>query len=71
MGPIGRIKHDVTFRRVRQVAVTVGRKTTTVILVEFVRMRHLVLSLNSAVYNTRGTVYGVVCVCVCSADRAR
>ena len=26
-GPMGRIKHDVMFRRVRQVAVPVGRQT--------------------------------------------
>jgi len=29
MGLVPRIKHDVTFRRVRQVAVPVGRQTTT------------------------------------------
>jgi len=29
-GPMGRIKHDVVFRRVRQVAIPVERRTTTV-----------------------------------------
>jgi len=29
MGPMGRIKHDAMFRRVRQVAVPVGRQTNT------------------------------------------
>ena len=46
MGPTGRIKHDVTFRRVRQVAVTVARIQC---LVEFVRMRHRRRSLLSAI----------------------
>ena len=36
--PIGKIKRDVMFRRVRQVAVPVGRQTTVVFL-EFVRMQ--------------------------------
>jgi len=30
MGPMGRIKHDVMFRRVHQVAVPIGRQTTAV-----------------------------------------
>jgi len=41
MGPVGSIKHNVMFRRIRQVAVPVGRQTLHVFgWVEFVRMRH-------------------------------
>jgi len=35
--PMGRIKHNVMFRRVRQVAAPAGRQTITV-MVEFIRM---------------------------------
>jgi len=45
MGQMGRIKHDITFRIVRQVEVPVGRQTTTV----FVRMRHRGQSLLSTI----------------------
>ena len=38
MGLVGRIKHDVTFKRVRQVAVPVGRHTQLQCSVEFVRV---------------------------------
>jgi len=31
IGPTGRIKHDVMFRRIRQMAVPIGRQTTTVL----------------------------------------
>jgi len=40
VGPTCVIKHDVMFRTVRQVALPVGRKITTVNSVEFVRMQH-------------------------------
>jgi len=74
MGPMGRIKHDVAFRRVRQVAVPVERQTTIQCLVEFVRVRHWGRSLLSMIalsfaclfdVDLRATLYlctvGVLC----------
>jgi len=62
-GPMGRMKHDVIFRRVRQVALPGWTSGQLQCLVEFVRMRHREESLLSTI----ALLLIYVCTCTCTA----